>query len=207
MATSTRSKLFIPDAPKSGRQLFQLAKKQLRKEGYLLLECVPEDLALPLIEGLDSDSDIGSEGRYRYGISYSWTINAEHGHADTTTRTGHSSPSYHPKFMTQSNMQSRTLLWTCSSQIFFQWINTRGSRPKSELVSFLPTYYQPHVLYWSLICSLWWIHRPTCWNGQTGRYGSKSRWTTDTWNNIGMPHLGKWKRMVREQAWSRSGYF
>ena len=71
MATSTRSKLFIPEAPKSGRQLFQLAKKQLWKEGYLLLECVPEDLALPLIEGLDSDSDIGSEGRYRYGISYS----------------------------------------------------------------------------------------------------------------------------------------
>jgi len=69
MAASTRSKLFIPDPPKSGAQLFQLAKKQLQKEGYLLLESVPEDLALPLIEGLDSDSDIGSEGKYRYGIS------------------------------------------------------------------------------------------------------------------------------------------
>jgi hypothetical protein len=63
MATSTRSKLFIPGPPKSGHQLFQLAKKQLREEGYLLLENVPEDLALPLIEGLESDS--GIEGRYR----------------------------------------------------------------------------------------------------------------------------------------------
>jgi hypothetical protein len=68
MAASTRSKLFIPNPPKSAPQLFQLAKKQLLEEGHLLLTDVPKDLALPLIEGLDSDPAIG-EGKYRYGIS------------------------------------------------------------------------------------------------------------------------------------------
>jgi hypothetical protein len=70
MAASTRSKLFIPDNhPKSGHQTFREAKKQLLNENYLLLTDVPEDLALPLIEGLDSDLAIGSEGKYRYRIS------------------------------------------------------------------------------------------------------------------------------------------
>ena len=61
MATS---KLFIPDPPKSAPQLFQLAKKQLLEKGHLLLTDIPEDLALPLIEGLESD-----EGKCRYRIS------------------------------------------------------------------------------------------------------------------------------------------
>ena len=69
MAASTRSKLFIPDPPESPPQLFQLAKKQLLEKGHLLLTDVPEDLALPLIEGLDFDRAIGSEGKYRYRIS------------------------------------------------------------------------------------------------------------------------------------------
>jgi len=39
------------------------------EEDYLLLTDVPKDLALPLIEGLDSDPAIGTEGKYRDGIS------------------------------------------------------------------------------------------------------------------------------------------
>jgi hypothetical protein len=67
MAASTRSKLFIPDDhPKSAHFFFREAKKQLLEENYVLLTDVPKDIALPLIEGLDSDSDIG-EGKYRYG--------------------------------------------------------------------------------------------------------------------------------------------
>jgi hypothetical protein len=70
MAASTRSKLFIPnDRPKSDHQFFREAKKQLLDGDHLLLTDVPEDFALPLIEGLDSDPVIGSEGKYRYGIS------------------------------------------------------------------------------------------------------------------------------------------
>ena len=70
MAASTRSKLFIPnDPPKSDHQFFREAKKQLLENNYLLLTDVPEDIALPLIESLDSDPAIGSEGKYRYGIS------------------------------------------------------------------------------------------------------------------------------------------
>ena len=68
MATSTRSKLFIPDPPKSAAQLFRLAKERLLEEGHLLLTGVPKDLGLQLIEGLDSDPAIG-KGKYRYGIS------------------------------------------------------------------------------------------------------------------------------------------
>jgi hypothetical protein len=69
MAASTRSKNFIPDdRPKSEHQFFREAKKQLLEDDYLLLTDVPEDFALPLIEGLDSDPAIGSEGKYRYGI-------------------------------------------------------------------------------------------------------------------------------------------
>ena len=69
MAASTRSKLFIPDdRPKPEHQFFREAKKQLLEDDYLLLTDVPEDLALPLIEGLDSDPAIGSEGKYRYRI-------------------------------------------------------------------------------------------------------------------------------------------
>jgi len=69
MAASTRSKLSIPDdRPKSEHQFFFEAKKQLLEEKYLLLTSVPKDFALPLIEGLDSDPAIGSEGKYRYGI-------------------------------------------------------------------------------------------------------------------------------------------
>jgi hypothetical protein len=69
MASSTRSKLFIPDdGPKSEYQFFREAKKQLLNGDYLLLTDVPEDFALPLIEGLDSDPAFGSEGKYRYGI-------------------------------------------------------------------------------------------------------------------------------------------
>ena len=52
-----------------GAVLFRDAKKQLLEEGHLLLTDVPKDLALPLIEGLDSDPAIGSEGKYRYRIS------------------------------------------------------------------------------------------------------------------------------------------
>jgi len=70
MAASTRSKLFIPDPPKSAPQFFQEAKKQLLEENYFLLTKVPKDVALPLIEGLDSDPAIGSEGKYRYGMSW-----------------------------------------------------------------------------------------------------------------------------------------
>ena len=71
MAASTRSKLFIPNPPKSAHQFFREAKEQLLEENYLLLTDVPKDFALPLIEGLDSDPAIGSEGKYRYGISQS----------------------------------------------------------------------------------------------------------------------------------------
>ncbi len=70
MAASTRSKFFIPDDyPKSDHKFFREAKKQLLEDNYLLLIDVPEEFVLPLIEGLDADSDIGSEGKYRYGIS------------------------------------------------------------------------------------------------------------------------------------------
>lgn len=69
MAESTRSKLFIPDPVPSEHQLFQQAKKKLQNGGHLLLRDVPKDLALPLIEGLDSDPQIGSEGKYRYATT------------------------------------------------------------------------------------------------------------------------------------------
>ena len=70
MAASTRSELFIPnDRPKSDHQFFREGKKQLLEDNWLLLTEVPEDFALPLIEGLDSDPAIGSEGKYRYEIS------------------------------------------------------------------------------------------------------------------------------------------
>jgi len=69
MAASTRSKVSIPNPPKSADQFFREAKEQLLVENYLLLTDVPKDFALPLIEGLDSDPAIGSEGKYRYGIS------------------------------------------------------------------------------------------------------------------------------------------
>ena len=70
MAASTRSKLFIPDdRPKSGYHFCLEAKKQFMEEGCFLLTDVPKDFPLPLIEGLDSDSAIGTEGKYRYGIS------------------------------------------------------------------------------------------------------------------------------------------
>jgi len=70
MDASTRSKGVIPDHRcKSTRLFFLQAKKQLLEENYLHLTDVPKDFALPLIEGLDSDPDIGSEGNYRYGIS------------------------------------------------------------------------------------------------------------------------------------------
>jgi len=70
MATSTRSKLSIPDdGPKLEYKFFREAKKQLLEGDFLLLTDVPEDFALPLIEGLQSDPVFGSEGKYRYGIS------------------------------------------------------------------------------------------------------------------------------------------
>ena len=59
MASSTRSKLLIPNSSPSLRQLFQLAKAQLLKKNDLLLPGVPNDLALPLIEGLESDKQTG----------------------------------------------------------------------------------------------------------------------------------------------------
>lgn len=66
MASSTRSKLLIPNSSPSLRQLFQLAKAQLLKKNDLLLPGVPNDLALPLIEGLESDEQIYAKGKYRY---------------------------------------------------------------------------------------------------------------------------------------------
>ena len=70
MAASTRSKLFIPDdRPKSDHKFFREAKKQLLEDGYLPLTDIPKDFALSLIESLDSDRAIGSEGKYRYRIS------------------------------------------------------------------------------------------------------------------------------------------
>jgi len=68
MASSTRSKLLIPNSSPSLRQLFQLAKAQLLKENDLLLPGVPNDLALPLIEGLESDKQIYAKGKYRYNF-------------------------------------------------------------------------------------------------------------------------------------------
>lgn len=69
MAASTRSKLSIPDGPKSDHKFFREAKKQLLEGDCLVLTDVPEDFALPLIEGLHSDPVLGSEFKYRYGIS------------------------------------------------------------------------------------------------------------------------------------------
>lgn len=67
MATSTRSKLSIPDdGPKSEYKFFREAKKQLLEGDFLHLTDVPEDFALPLIEGLQSDPVFGSEGKYQY---------------------------------------------------------------------------------------------------------------------------------------------
>jgi hypothetical protein len=70
MSTSTRSKLVIPDTPSSTYQLFHRAKEKLLKEGSLILEDVPEDVALPLIEGLESDPQCGSERMFRYTMPY-----------------------------------------------------------------------------------------------------------------------------------------
>jgi hypothetical protein len=71
MAASTGLNLFISDdRPKSTHQFFREAEKQLLEANCLLLTDVPENFALPLIESLNSDPAIGSEGKYRYGISY-----------------------------------------------------------------------------------------------------------------------------------------